>query len=327
MFDHPYFDKYGFDEIPLDRDLYLMDEIWTNQYEQSLLRVFEGQESGNESVGYISYAAARLRRGSDIDLSWYPNIFDRFHEVLISLPQNQFVACVGCWRYDEKPHIFVKSRWLEHLHLQSYSVFVLVDAIDVKQALKSGSITREKLIHLRDRIDALAKDYPDISFISFADSLLLKSNWHVGMYNSQIKYSYAPEIFIRLISKIQSVYREVLGLDIYAVLTQGSNAYYQDALLHISDSKNHISLNSLGLPFSQLKSIEATARTAINNNVHSPAELYMDQNFFRSLRFVFGFQKSSCGKNVYREPMMGGESAYYFASCQTILDNLHDEEL
>ncbi|MCH9020836.1 MAG: hypothetical protein IIA73_10795, partial [Proteobacteria bacterium] len=311
MFDHPRFDKYSFEDIPLNRDLYLMDEMWLGAYEQSLVTMFEGGDY--ENVGYISYAAARSVGRSTVELSWYPNIHTRFHEVLISLPREQFVTCVGCDDYDEKPRIFVKSAWLENLHLRSYSVFSLVDAIGFKKALESGSLTREKLLLLRDRIDAVAEQYPDISFISFADSLLLKSNWSVGQYNSHIKYNYEPEIFIRLISEIQSAYREVLGLGVYAVLTQGSNEYYDDPLLHISATKNHISLNSLGLPFAQLMSIERAARAAIRSKVHDPADLYMDENFFRSLSFVFEFQKDSCGKNAYREPLMGENSLYFFA--------------
>lgn len=320
MFDHPRFDKYSFEEIPLNRDLFLMDEIWLDEYEKSLVTMFEGGDY--ESVGYISYAAARTVGASSVELSWYPNIYTRFHEVLISLPRDQFVACVGCADYDEKPHVFVKSGWLDHLHLRSYSVFALIDAIDVKDALKKGLLTREKLVRLRDQIDAIAEQHPDIAFISFADSLLLKSNWHVGQFDSEIEYSYEPEIFVRLISEIQTVYREVLGLDIYAVLTQGSNAYYEDPLLHRSETGNHISLNSLGLPFAQLQSIEKAARAAIKNEVHDRAELYMDEKFFRSLSFVLEFQKDSCGKNTYREPLMGENSLYFFADCQHILENL-----
>jgi hypothetical protein len=146
----------------------------------------------------------------------------------------------------------------------------------------------------------------------------------VGLYNRDIKYSYEPEKVIRVISEIQSAYREAIGLNVYAVLTQGSNEYYEDALLHISSTQKHISLNSLGLPFAQLKSIDGAARAAIKSNVHVPAELYMDKNFFHSLRFVFEFQKTSCGKNAYREPLMGEDSSYYFADCKRILENLRN---
>ena len=42
MFEHPYFDVYRFDTIPLDRDCFLMDEAYIEEYEKSLLSVFSG---------------------------------------------------------------------------------------------------------------------------------------------------------------------------------------------------------------------------------------------------------------------------------------------
>jgi hypothetical protein len=228
LFDHKGFKKYSFEKLPLGRDVFLMDEKWSAGYEKSWLNVFDGGKY--ENVGYIGYAAARSVNPSAVELSWYPNIYDRFHEVRIILPREQVVACVDCYDYDEKPHIFVKGAWLENLYLRSYSIFALIDAVGVKGALKNGLLTREKLIELRNRIDAIAERHQDISFLSFADSLLLKSNWRVGQYDSKIKYSYEPEIFIRLIPEIQAAYREVLGLSIYAVLTQGSNEFYEDPL-------------------------------------------------------------------------------------------------
>jgi hypothetical protein len=323
LFDHSHFDKYSFEKIPLDRDLYLMEEKWMAEYEQALLTLFNGGKY--ETVGYIAYAAARNISPASAELSWYANVYDRFHELRITLPRDQFVACVGSWQCDEKPRIFVKGAWLENLYLRLHSVFVLIDAIGVKEALRSNSLTREALVRLRQRIDAIAGEHPDVSFISFADSLLLKSNWSVGQFDSAIKYTYAPEVFIRLIAEIQAAYRDILGMRVYAVIAQGSNAFYDDPLLHISETKNHISLNSLGLPFAQLQSIEKAARSAIRDKRDKPAGLYMDETFFRSLHFTYEFERSDrggCVQSTYREPLMGGEGMYYAADIQLILDNL-----
>lgn len=72
MFDHPDIQKYAFEEVPLDEDLYLMDEKWLPEYEAMLTGFLRGQRS-SEPVGYISYAAARRVIGDHaIDLSWYP---------------------------------------------------------------------------------------------------------------------------------------------------------------------------------------------------------------------------------------------------------------
>jgi hypothetical protein len=287
-----------------------------------MLTGFLKGERESEAIGYISCAAARRVGDHAIELSWYPNVFTRFHEMRVSLPQDQFICCVGSWQCDEKPHIFVRSAWLSNLHLRSHSAFALIDAVGVASALGRGELTRERLITLRDAIDELAARHTDVSLISLADNLLLKSNWSVGQFDSNVKYTYEPETIIRIINELRDVYRSVLGLNLYAVLTQGLNAYYDDALLHISRTRNHISLNSLGLPFAQLLAIDQAARTAIRNEEHRPAELYLDEDFFRSLNWKHAFQRDACPVGKYRGPMMTNDATYYMSDCDEILSNL-----
>ncbi len=286
------------------------------EYEHAFLDFFRGGPDPN--VGYISYAAVRGINSTSIDLSWYPNIYTRFHEVAVSLPKDQFLTCVGCWQCDEKPHIFVKTTWLEHLHLRFYSVFCLVDAIDFEDALRLGRITRDKLLLLRAAIDKLAARHPDVSFLSFADSLLLKSNWSVGHFHSKTTYTYRPEELLHIIRSIQQIYTEVLGLGVYAVVTQGSNEYYDDPLLHKSESGHHICLNSLGLPFAQLMSIDG----AVKQKRHPFAELYMDEQFYHSLRLRFDFAERRPERHSYRAKMMIKEGGYYCGVCKELVDNL-----
>lgn len=319
MFEHEYFDVSSFEDVPPNRDCYLMDECYLQEYEASILDVFAGK--GGDPIGYISYSAARKVNEHSLDLSWYPNISSRFHEVAISLPRNQFVTCVGCWRYDEKPHIFVKSGWLEQLYLKSYTVFCMVDAIGVKAALQNGTLSREKLVLLREAIDRLAESHSEVCFVSFADSLLIKSNWTVRHFRSEVSYTYNPEVFVHIIKELQAVYREVLGLDVYAILTQGTNEYYEDSLVHISSGKNHVSLNSLGVPFAQLMAIDTSVRTAIRAEEHGRFELYLDEHFYNSLRFRLEFNKQARPKYTYSAPMMDSGSHYYCAQLQEVLDN------
>jgi hypothetical protein len=192
----------------------------------------------------------------------------------------------------------------------------------VKKALASGILARSKLIELRNRIDEIAARNPCVAFMSFADSLLLKSNYSVGQYDSDIKYTYDPERILRLLPEIQAAYASVLGLEIYAVVTQGSNEYYDDSLLHISSSNNHISFNSLGLPFAQTQAIEHSARAAIKLRVHQPADAYLDETFFHSLRFRHGFRKNEEPKFSYIAPMATGPTHYFPVSFALLSDNL-----
>ena len=320
MFEHPIFEKYSMEEIPLNTDLYLRDEIFIEEFESSLIKVENGGEW--EPVGYVSNIAARRINSSSIELSWFPNIFDRFHELTIVLPRDQIVACVGCSNQDEDVSIFVKSEWLKNLYLKTHSVFGLIDVIGIKDALNEGRLTREKLLILRSGIDGLAQQFSDVSFISFADSLLLKRNWTVGHFQHKTRYTYNPEIFLHLFQKIKELYRSVLGLNIYGVFTQGSNEYYSDHLLHISESKNHVCLNSLGAPFAELKAIEEAARRAIRDKVHAPFEIYMDKHYFNSLKLKYEFKKEKCKKHFYQTIMHKTSAAYFCISCDEIIANL-----
>ena len=321
MFEHEDFDVYSFDEIPLNEDCYVIDEHYIADYEQSLLGAFDGH--GHDHGYPVGFVSARKINESSIDLTWYANFVIRFHEVTVLLPKEQFVACVGSSIYDEKPHIFVKRSWLEQLFSRHYSIFSLVDAIGVKDALQNGKLSRNSLIALRGKIDGLAARHTDISFISFADCLLLKSNWTVNHFENDVSYTYCPEVFISVIKDIQKIYKDVINLSVYAILTQGNNEYYENSLLHISESRNHVCLNSLGLPFAQLQAIEKFAREAIHKKDHEPSELYLDAEFFKSLRFKMLLDNPK--KYPYDSTMMGKQGYYYCVSRDELLKNIKSD--
>jgi hypothetical protein len=319
-FTHPFFQVLSFTEVPHNQEVWLMDKKWMPSWERSWLNQFSGSDT--ENVGYVSPAVVRNTSKDALELSWYPNTLDRFHEVPVVLPRSAFIVCVEVRGYDDKPRVFVESEWLSDIHLRPYSAFAMIDAIGVKVALLSGALTAEKLLQLRDRIDDISSRTPNMAFVSFADTLLVKANWHVGQYDSAIKYSYEPEAIIRVIPEIAVAYRDVLDMDIYAVLTQGVNEYVDTSLLHVSPSKNHVSLNSLGLPFAQLLAIDDAARTAIRTKQHEPFELYVDDLFYNSLRFTLEFDKRAKTNAPYKRPMSTAAGKYYCLSVKALLDGV-----
>jgi hypothetical protein len=328
LFEDSNIDKHPFDEIPLDRDCLLMSEIYMGEFDEALAKMLKREECNPYEVGYVSPVAIRKINENSLDLSWYPNTITRFHEVSISLPRDKVKICVGCWQYDIKPYIFVDHEWLEQLHLREYSVFALIDAIGVKNAIRDNLLTKEKLLNLRDRIDVLAEEREDISFISFADSLILKSNWAVGYFHKGIECSYKPEIFLTIIKELERIYKDVLGLDIYAILTQGSNEYYEEPLLHISSTKNHICLNSLGVPFAELLAIQDAVKVALRSSIHPPMQVYMDEQFYHSLQFKYEYEyeKNKKPKNSYVAIMKSQQPNYFYASCDVLIENLREPE-
>ncbi|WP_291354374.1 hypothetical protein [Acinetobacter sp. UBA3106] len=319
-------DKYPFEEIPLDTDCILMSEMYMEDFDKELQKMLQGKDSNPYKIGYGARVAFRKINSSSINLSWYANTHTRFHEVSVTLSKEKIKKCVGCWRYDIKPYVFVDHEWLEQLYLKEYSIFALIDAIGVKKAIQDGILTKDKLIELRNAIDELAHTEKDIAFISFADSLILKTNWVIGYFDKGITSSYKPEKILHVIKELDNIYQDILGLPIYAVLTQGDNEYHGESLLHISKNQNHICLNSLGVPFAELMAIENSAKKAIKTGIHPPAQLYLDEQFYRSIDFKFEFQKNDKPKNLYSPIMKSTDSNYFYGSCNTLLDNLKNDK-
>jgi len=317
------FQKFTLDELPLQRDIFMMDEAWMDEWEAEWLKVFHGDDKAVPyEVGYVTPVHVALVTEAGAELSWYANTLDRFHEVKTFLPRNAFVASAVAYEYERRPVLFVKSDWLRKLHLRSNSVFAMIDAVDMTEAIRSGSISHEKVIALREALDVIAADYPSVSFISFADSLLLKTNWTAGMVNTDVTYTYVPESLLVLFQRLQALYRDTLGLEIYGVFAQGSNEYYDDPLLHISKGQNHISLNSLGLPFAQISLIEGAARKAIGNREHDRMEIYMDADLFHSLMFKNYERKANWPSAPYKPKLTTEPGRYFYGMVDDLLSCL-----
>lgn len=323
MFDHAYIESLDITEVPLDRDVYLMDVIWMEAYAAALQTWLAGGDY--ENVGSISYAAARRATNDGVDFFWYPNAQKRRHAMRIHLPATAFVTCVNCLELSEKPRVFVRSEWLTALHEQSHCAFALVDAKGVKAALAAGTITADGISDLARRIDAIAAAHPYLAFVSFADSLIVKSQWSVGTWNSGVSYTYEPEQILRVLPLIDQAYRDVFGLETYAMVTQGLNPAH-DQLLHISAHRNHISLNSFGLPFAHLQAMESQARIAIRNGEHDQADIYLDKDFFNSLSWRHAFEKNKEPRGSYLAPMAATPCTYVMMSFQRLFENLQPDE-
>lgn len=323
MLQNENFQAVSFKEIPLNLDLIVMDERWIPEYDREWVKVFSGDKTADTNVGFVTHVAARSIGDEWVEMSWYPNTNDRYHEVPVFLPRSAFITCVDLSKYDERPRVFVKSDWLAEVHERALAAFAIIDAIGVKRLLQSGNIDGEALRSLRDRVDEIAARYPDFVFISFADSLLVKQVWSIGHIDCDIKYTYSPEALLPVVAELRDAFKQSLCLSAYAIMTQGLNSQADGAALHTSASGNHISLNMLGLPFAQLMAIEEAARRAIREKSHAPAELYLDAMFFRSLKFKFGFERNRVATYSYRSPMTNSSNAAYVAiSGKEITDNL-----
>ena len=314
MFTDHIFEVYDFNAVPLNTDLFLMDKKYMKEWRDCLVN---NKGQGCENIGYIDNVAARAVHPESLELSWYPNVFTRFHELTISLPKSQLIACVGASRWSEKPHIFVESAWLETLYNRSYAMFGYIDAIGMREALRNNTITQERLTALRDGIDLIAQEYPEVAFISFADSIILKSIWSARYVSAGAPHEYSPEILIEVFQRCQALFKEALSLEAYGIFTQGSNEFYSGSLLHISKSSNHISLNSLGAPFAQLFEIDADAKKHHKETGREYANLYLDNHFFNSLNLHYT-KKDKVPTSEYQSAIMKRPGVYRYINCDAM---------
>jgi hypothetical protein len=308
--EHPNVENYGFHEVPVGLILYLMDVTHFSDYEAAFRRFMTGEEY--EHVGVVAGAIVTAIHDEAIELDVTTGWIKSYHSIRIYLPFDKFRACVGSKYWDEHPRLFVDGEWLLDVFTRNHSVFGLFDAIGIKSMIQNAKISKEQLMALRDGVDLIAGKFTDVSFISFADSILLKSNWTVGHFETEIRHTYRPGVFLDAFFELRELYCRVLGTRSYIVLTQGTNEYSTDGLLHISNPGNHVSLNSLGIPFAELKAIEDSARCKIRKGTHPDAEIYLDQSFYFALPDDYKIRRRMERKCSYDPVFANGEDSYYY---------------
>jgi len=313
VFDKKLFCIYEPDEIPKERDCLLMDAKYRADYERFEI---EYNQSAYKHPPAYNFSVVEINKHS-LELSWVIDCVLRYHLVNIVLPKDKLVLSVECEKNDGPPVLFVDGRWLNDILTRTYTVFCWIDAIGIENAIESGTFSEKVILNLKESIDELAHENPEFLFFSFADNVLIKSNWNVANRNSTQTYN--PEKFLILLKKIRVIY-ERNGFRIYAILTQGHNIYQGD-LLH-AEQKNHICLNSLGYPFAEIFDIENAAKRAFKKDTNSnpERELYMDSKFYLSLKSNEGSEPT---KEPYEKTKLSKEKGvYYYCSIERMLEKM-----
>jgi hypothetical protein len=117
------FKVFNFDDIPLNRDIFMMDEVWAKDREAAWIDVFEGRGSEPYDVGYVLYCSAVGVGEAEIELEWFADTSTRFHAVRILLPKSAFVVCMLAHEYEKRPTLFVKSDWLSDIYVRRQNIW------------------------------------------------------------------------------------------------------------------------------------------------------------------------------------------------------------
>lgn len=143
-----------------------------------------------------------------------------------------------------------------------------------------------KLLKKVQRIfDDFAKRHQNIVIWSFADSLIIKSNW---CYYKKIKY--CPESFLKTILELRTILSKKIGIKSYIILTQGQNYIGSDKTVHINSTCNHFGMLSYGPPFTSLFEIDNAVKKL---ELKQKRSLYIEKKFYDSLNNKSFFDAST----------------------------------
>jgi hypothetical protein len=277
---------YEFDEIPMERDLVMVGagqlEDLRREWARYLSELGQGEPRSPDEKIDGRWCAIEGRTKDSFDLNVCITVTTRYHGAVKKLPRSKFVLCIDFWNHAKSPYLVVDQSWFDEIGRETFSLYALVDAVGMRSLLdRQGRITAGQLARLREGLDVVAGDRLDHAFLSFADSVLVKSNWTAGEYES----TYRPEDFIEVTERVCIAIEDALDLKSYAVVTQGANAADDASLLHVSEPQNHIFFGSLAAPFAELFDIDRTVRASIRAGRHPPRQLYVSATVFWSLRF------------------------------------------
>lgn len=277
---------YSFDRLPCGPDYFLVSAEHVEDLRREWTAYVTSSPRTQHPNNFLPYRVCALdaSRPESCDVNICIDQQTRYHGATKTLSRNQFVLCVHFPNFGKRPYLVVSREWFDAIEREAFSLYALIDAVGMKGLLSAqGIVDASQLARLRDGIDTIARQHPDHAFLTFADNVLVKTNWTAS--RSDYTTTYEPERFVGLVGEVAAVFAVALGLKAYAVVTQGANQVDDPTLLHVSNEKNHILFASLATPFAELFEIDRSARSAVHDGRHPPKELYLSKSLFLTLRF------------------------------------------
>ncbi len=290
MFTHSGFERHDDMAECINRQCWIVSEIYAEEIESEWLKVFAGNQAADPySKGLYSGAVPRGYDDNFIIFDFYIDHHKRYHPIYLKIPRSKIKHWVSIYQYHKYDYIFVDNEWHSHFWAGQLSSFLMVDAIGMREKLDSQE---HKLLadlnNLSAKIDLIAAKYgPHMLFLSAADNIFVKSN-----FNAKSKYPfYQPELLIQVCGDLIESIESTLGCRAYGIFTQGQN-FYNDTLFSFSQKSNHMNLNSLGAPFSNIYAIDAMVRNNLKSGIHKGHSAYFDDFFFMSLNLESEFRQN-----------------------------------
>lgn len=277
---------YGISNIPLNKDSFLLSDQWLERIEQQWTEFlspncdYEKWTHPNSLMDYIPCHILSVNE-SHINITLLIDRSSRFHTISKILPTKFFRTAFKVFSSEKRPYIIVDQAWFFNLRNSIYSAYVLIDFVGIRNLLNEyGEFPSDTLNSIQSIVNKFCNQNKDLTFLTCADNIIIKSGWEFGTVNSK----YKPENLIVTVNQLMTEIKKETQISSYAIMTQGANYVDERNLTQSITPKNHFFMSSISAPFIEAFEIDFDIRKRIKNKEVEKMPFYIEQSFYISTK-------------------------------------------
>jgi hypothetical protein len=280
---------YDCSTLPLDKDCFLLSESNINIISKQWIEYLstdvdqENWAHPNELMDYIHCNITSVDE-NNINITILIDRNSRFHTISKTLPLAFFKTAFKVFTSEKRPYIIVNQQWFQDLKTNIYSTYVMIDFVGIRNLLaKYGEFPIEKLNSIKSIIDEYSEKNADLTFLTCADNIIIKSGWELAKTNLQ----YNHERLIKTVNQIMSDIKKKTEISSYAIFTQGANYVNETNLDKSKTPSNHHFISSISVPFIEAFEIDNNIRKQIKDEKIEKNQFYIESSFYISANRKF----------------------------------------
>jgi len=216
---------YGISDIPLNKDSFLLSDQWLDKIEQQWTEFLSPECDYDKWIhpnGLMDHIPCHISSVNDshLNITLLLDRSSRFHTISKTLPNQFFRTAFKIFTSEKRPYIIVDQSWFNNLRNSIYSAYVLIDFVGIRNLLNQyGEFPSDKLNSIKAIVDKFCEQNKDLTFLTCADNIVIKSGWEFDSNNS----IYQPEKLVKIVHQLMLEMENETQIKSYAILTQGAN--------------------------------------------------------------------------------------------------------
>lgn len=277
---------YEISDMPLCEESFLLSDQWLDKIEHQWNEFLSPEydyENWTHPNGLMDYIPCHISsvNASYLNITLLLDRNSRFHKVSTTLPISFFRTAFKVFNIKSRPYIIVDQNWFNNLRNRIYSAYVLIDFVGIRNMLnKYGEFPSNTLNSIKAIVDKFCNQNKDLTFLTCADNIIVKSGWEFVPENSK----YQPEKLIITVNQLMSEIKKETKISSYAIMTQGANYVDEKNLSHSITPKNHFFMSSISVPFIEAFEMDSDIRKRIKNKEIEKMPFYIEQSFYISTK-------------------------------------------